>query len=248
MENSGAQTLYKGLTLIDAVAGGNRSLKQICATVNLPRSTAHRLLTMLVQQKYLRQIANEYFLGPRLIEYGMRSLSEYPLRSAASPYLQELAQLTHDTVHLGIREEMEVFYIDKIAGSRAIEMNSRVGYRMPLDITGVGKSLLLDCSDNELTDISHYFNRSAERLTIFLELMHKYRALGYTLDLSENEANIRCVAAPVRDASGIIIAAVSVASLDIYMDDERMLSLTSVVKNTAMNISMELGWCARKIS
>lgn len=242
MLHSGAQTLYKGLLIIDAVMKGHRNLKDISRVLELSKSTTHRLLSVLVHEKFLRQIANEYSLGSKLIEYGMRSLEEYPLRMAAAPFLHDLSALTHDTVHLGIRENMEVFYIDKVSGNRAVEMNSRIGLKMPIDITGVGKALLLDADDRELTDVYSHFNRPPEALQAFLDKMHFYRSQGYSFDFSENEENIRCVAAPIRDASNKIISAISVASITQYMTDERMQELTSVVKNTAIKISLELGW------
>ncbi len=246
MVHNGAQTLYKGLLIIDAVMKGHRNLKHISGVLEMSKSTTHRLLAVLVHERFLRQIGNEYSLGSKLIEYGMRSLEEYPLRTAAAPFLQDLSTLTHDTVHLGIRENMEVFYIDKVSGNRSVEMNSRIGLKMPIDITGIGKALLLDADDKELTEIYNHFNRPHTALQIFLDKMHFYRSQGYSFDLSENEENIRCVAAPIRDASNTIISAISVASITQYMTDERMHELTSVVKDTALKISLELGWFEKR--
>lgn len=248
MAQSGAQTLYRGLMTIEAVVNVHCTLKDISLTLGISRSTTHRLLQVLVEQKYLRQFSSEYALGPKLVEYGMRSLSKYPLRDAAAPYLQELSRMTHDTVHLGIREDMEVFYIEKISGSRAVDMNSRVGYRMPLDITGIGKALLLDSSNQELKEIHQFYNRQDDELPDFISKMDSYRKNSYALDLTENEINIRCVAAPVRNGENKIVAAISVASMFNYMTDERMQELIPVVKQVARNISLELGWFESKIA
>ncbi|WP_067522614.1 IclR family transcriptional regulator domain-containing protein [Endozoicomonas ascidiicola] len=69
-----------------------------------------------------------------------------PLKEIARPVLQELAIETQDTVHLGIQDEDHVFYLDKIPGQRSIEMRSRVGDRLPMAVTGIGKALMVDTS------------------------------------------------------------------------------------------------------
>lgn len=237
----GAQTLYKGLQIIEAVAKGQNSLKKICLTLNLTKSTAHRLVTVLIQEGYIRINGTEYILGARLIEYGARSLNSYPLRSAALAHLKELSAQTKDTVHLGIREHNEVIYIEKLASTRHLEMNSRVGFRMPLVKTGIGKALLLDANNDEISKIYIDTYGSHKGLSAFLEKMENYKKMNCTFDLEENEMSIRCVAAAIRDAGNNVIAAISVASISCYMDDKRMKELAPLVKLYANKISSEFG-------
>lgn len=251
-QQAGTQTLLRGLAILEAAAGGARDLRSFAAALGTTRSTTHRLVSSLVQARYLRQVQGGYLLGPKLIELGTIALEQMPLTSVARPHLERLAEATLDTIHLGVRDGDDVLYIDKIPGTRGLEMRSRVGHRMPLASTGIGKALMLDlqpdvwqalfdASRRALAGVSFKPDNRPDTPT-FLQRMATYSGSGYTLDLEENEASIRCVAAPVRDASGAIVAAVSVASTIPYMPLERMDELVPVVQREARAISEELGW------
>ncbi|SDB84631.1 IclR family transcriptional regulator [Paraburkholderia lycopersici] len=254
MQQAGTQTLLRGLAILEAAAAGVRDLRSFGAVLGTTRSTTHRLVSSLVQARYLRQVQGGYLLGPKLIELGTIALEQMPLTAVARAHLQALADETLDTIHLGVRDGDDVLYIDKIPGQRGLEMRSRVGHRMPLASTGIGKAMMLDlapqtwrelfdASRRTLAGVSFRPDHSLEPDT-FLKRMATYSAGGYTFDLEENEISIRCVAAPVRDASGAIVAALSVASTIPYMPLERMDELIPVVQREARAISQELGWRA----
>jgi DNA-binding IclR family transcriptional regulator len=254
MQQAGTQTLLRGLAILEAAAAGVRDLRSFGAVLGTTRSTTHRLVSSLVQARYLRQVQGGYLLGPKLIELGTIALEQMPLTAVARAHLQSLADETLDTIHLGVRDGDDVLYIDKIPGQRGLEMRSRVGHRMPLASTGIGKAMMLDlapqtwrelfdASRRTLAGVSFRPDHSLEPDT-FLKRMATYSAGGYTFDLEENEISIRCVAAPVRDASGAIVAALSVASTIPYMPLERMDELIPVVQREARAISQELGWRA----
>lgn len=251
---AGTQTLLRGLAVLEAAAGGAHDLRAFAAALGTTRSTTHRLVSSLVQARYLRQVGNAYLLGPKLIELGTIALEQMPLTKVAHPHLEHLAQATQDTIHLGVRDGDDVLYIDKIPGQRGLEMRSRIGHRMPLASTGIGKALMLDLDASQWSAMFDAARRTLASLpfkpdlqptaAVFLERMARYAAGGYTFDLEENEASIRCVAAPVRDASGTIVAALSVASTVPYMPSERMDALIEVVQREARAISEEIGWRA----
>ncbi|PTQ73658.1 IclR family transcriptional regulator [Pseudomonas sp. GV071] len=250
---TGTQTLLRGLGVVQAVASGARDLKQIAQLIGTTRSTTHRLASCLVDERYLRVVPQVgYLLGPKLIELGFQAREALPLATLATPYLDELSALTGDTVHLAIREDDDVLYLHKNPGRNGPEMRSRVGHRMPLARTGIGKALLLDCSAQEwqrLYEVSQPVggkNRlwpQHEEATWeqFQQRMLEYTAGGYAFDLEDNEPSIRCVAAPVRDASGKIVAAISVASTVPYMSLDKMQGLIAPVKKAAAELSAELG-------
>ncbi|MFJ1301673.1 IclR family transcriptional regulator [Pseudomonadota bacterium AL_CKDN230030165-1A_HGKHYDSX7] len=247
---AGTQTLMRGLAVIQAVAQGARDLKEICARIGVARSTTHRLASCLVQERYLRVLPSlGYALGPRLIELGFQSREAIPMVTLARPHLTSLADFTGDTIHLGVRDGAEVLYLEKIPGKKGLEMRSRVGHRMPLACTGVGKALLLDDDENLWQALHQVGTPVAARAVdpnagwrVFVERMRDYATRGYAFDLEDNEPSIRCVAAPVRDASGRIAAAVSVSSTVPYMSLERMRELVPAVQRSAAELSAELGW------
>lgn len=250
---TGTQTLLRGLGVIQAVASGARDLKEIARLSGMTRSTTHRLASCLVEERYLRVLPQVgYLLGPKLIELGFQAREEVPLAILARPYLDQLTQVTGDTVHLAVRDGDEVLYLHKNPGRNGPEMRSRVGHRMPLARTGIGKALLLDSTEAEwqrLYDISlpaagrnplwpSHQELSWEQVR---QRMLEYVAGGYAFDLEDNEPSIRCVAAPIRDASKQIIAAISIASTVPYMPLEKMAELVPLIKDTAARLSAELG-------
>ncbi|HEY8720361.1 IclR family transcriptional regulator [Pengzhenrongella sp.] len=243
---SGTQTLARGLDVLGAVRGGARDLKAVCAATGIGRSTVHRLLQLLVQRGYLRSSQGaDYSLGPALIELGFHALYQSPVPTVARPILEELVAKCHDTVHLAVEDGGQVLYVDKISGSRGAEMRSRVGYRMPLSRTGIGKALLLDAPDRwaPVFDADHARAVPAPAVReTYLARMPRYAEQGASLDLEENEPGIRCVAAPVRDGSGAIVAAISISATNPYMPMDRMRALVPVMAQTALSISKKLGY------
>ncbi|OZI72670.1 IclR family transcriptional regulator [Bordetella genomosp. 2] len=247
---TGTQTLMRGLAIVQAVADGARDLREICARIGVARSTTHRLASSLVQERYLRVVAGVgYALGPKLIELGFQAREAFPLAALARPHLHGLAELTGDTIHLAVRDGDEVLYLEKIPGKKGLEMRSRVGHRMPLAATGVGKALLLDLDESDWrrlqrvgAPVSPRAAGAGQGWEAFRDRMRDYAAHGYAYDLEDNEPSIRCVAAPIRDAGGAIVAALSVSSTVPYLSLERMGELTPTVKQVAAAISAELGW------
>jgi DNA-binding IclR family transcriptional regulator len=244
---AGTQTLARGLEVLDAVAEGATTLVELAGAIGLTRSTTHRLAATLVERRYLDFSRGDgYTLGPKLLELGYITGRRMDLPRVSREHLVALAAATGDTVHLGMLDGARALYLDKIAGSRRVEISSRIGERQPLRSTGLGKALILD--DDE-TQWREYYDHEARLgngydvpLEVWLTRMREYAAQGYAFDLEENEDRIRCVAAPIRDVAGAIVGAISVSSAAQYMDDLRMRGLTFEVKKAADAISAALGF------
>jgi DNA-binding IclR family transcriptional regulator len=244
---AGTQTLLRGLDLLEAVVSGPVSLAELSKSLNLNRSTVHRLASALVDRGYLKLTPREgYTLSAKLLELGYAARQQISLPRVARPHLERLAESTGDTVHLGVLDGNKALYLDKLPGRRRIEISSRVGERHPLCVTGLGKALLLDRTQDEWRSLFHAERglgaQSASAFHTWLKGMQRYQAGGYSFDLEENEDRIRCVGAPLRDETGKIVAAISVASVAQYMDDQRMADLSSTVRETAGAISRDLGF------
>ncbi len=244
---AGALTLMRGLDVLDRVAKGDNTLAKISKALGLNRSTVHRLAATLVEQKYLILSPRDgYSLGTKLLELGFAASQQITVTRIAHPHLLKLSADTGDTVNLGVLDRHQVHYIDKIPGTRRIEVRCIIGERQALRPTGLGKALLLDADEDALREVFLREARDEPRyrydLKSWLEVMKAYAAGGYALDLDENEDRIRCVAAPIRDLAGKIIAAISVSSAQHYMDDARLLTLREYVKDTALAISRDFGY------
>jgi DNA-binding IclR family transcriptional regulator len=243
----GTQTLVRGLDVLEAVATGVNNLSELAVTLKLNRSTAHRLAATLVERRYLTFVPRSgYGLGAKSLELGYQARVQLNVPRVAREYLEKLAVQTGDTVHLGVLDGTRALYLDKIPGGRRVEISSRVGELQPLRSTGLGKALLLDENEGRLKDFYRCEEASEQRYELsestWMRRMREYAKLGYTFDLEENEDRIRCVAAPIRDATGRIKAAISVSSAAQYMNDKRMQALTEDVRTAAEQISLELGW------
>jgi len=244
--SSGAQTLLRGLDVLDVVAEAPLPLAELSARLGLTRSTTHRLASALVERRFLSFRPREgYSLGPKLLELGYYALQQVHLARIARPYLEKLSEETGDAVHLGVLDGDEVLYLDKVPGRRRVLIGSRIGERQPIHSTGLGKAVALDLPEERWREL--YINNTqtkgnASQLAVWLERMRTYARDGHAFDLEENEDQIRCVAAPVHGADGRIVASISVSSAAQYMDDARMQALVPVVRGAADAISEELGW------
>ena len=245
----GSPTLLRGLDVIDVVVEGPIKLGELAERLGLTRSTTHRLASALTARRYLSFVPHSgYSLGPKLLELGFRVRDELDLPRVAAPHLERLALLTEDTVHLGILDQGHVLYLDKVPGKRRINIRSRIGELQPVTSTGLGKALILDLDEDawvELFRAERTQRRGEISLQDWLERMRRYVRAGFAFDLEENEDQIRCVAAPVRDVAGRTIAAISVSSAAQYMSDHRMQTLSRDVVGTARRISEDLGWTGR---
>lgn len=249
---AGTQTLLRGLALLELVAEGVGDVRGIAARLGTPRSTTHRLLGSLVHEGYLHHTPYRgYLLGPKLLMLGAKAQDQRPLVALARPHLETLARQSGDTVHLGIVDGDDVLYLDKVSGMKGLEMRSRVGQRMPLASTGVGKALMLGMDETRWERL--YLQAAQQRIGLaekppmrpweaYRDEMRVYRERSVVFDLEENELGIRCVGAPVRDIGGGIVAALSVASALPYMPEERMGRIEPVVRQHALALSRALGW------
>lgn len=242
----GAQTLLRGLDILDAVAqSGPVALRDLTGRLGLTRSTVHRLAGALVERGVLRLESQGYVLGPKLLWLDAMARNDLLLPTIARPHLERLSREQLDAVNLAIRDELAIRYVDQVRGSRRIEIRSVIGETRPLASTGLGKALMLDEGDGAWRAAYRRIKRHAQTPDdedAFIARMRSYQALAAAFDIEENEDRVRCVAAPVRGAGGRIVGAISLSSLPQYMDDARMEALVEPVRSTGKAISLDLGW------
>lgn len=224
------------------------TLQAIASELNLNKSTVHGILNTLKHYGLVEQDdeRGKYRLGMHLLVLGNRLLDRLEIRTVASPVIQELSEQVGETVHLVILRGADVVYIDKCTSSRSFQVFTAVGMSYPAYVTGVGKVLLADKSDDELCGlippvlkkVTEHSISSREELLMHLAQVRKQ---GYAFDKDENEIGLSCVAAPIFDYNGKAVAAISVAGPSVRLNDERMEELVGVVLNAAGEISRRLG-------
>jgi len=247
------KSVVKALNILSLFSFESPTLfpRQISQKLSLPMSTVHRLIKTLETLGLLEQelLTGRYRIGLKAFELGSLYLHQTSLRAEAFPLLQDLASKTNETVHLSVLDEGEIIFIEKIDSSHGMGMLSRVGRRAPAHATASGKVLLayLPEKEREIFLSRKELKRCTERTVTDGQRLRtelsKVTAQGYSLDDEENEQSIRCVAAPIWDHSGTVVASVSVSGPVQRMSRGRMVrNLVSQVKETAERVSQRLGY------
>lgn len=192
------------------------SLAELVRRTGLHKATVHRLTGELVETRLLDRTAGGYRLAGGLFELGMRASLERSLIEIAMPFLQDLYERTHETVHLGVLDGREVVYVAKIGGHRQASAPSRTGGRMPLHCTGIGKALLAHAGPALRRDIlGAPLARRTPRTIVAPGLLNRQLDTiveqGLAFEYEESTVGIACVAAPVLDVTtNYPVAAISV--------------------------------------
>jgi len=230
--------------------GSAMNMTELSEKLGLYPSTIHRILDTLKHWGYVEQDPNtqKYQLGLKALELGMAKLHQMDLVREATPYLKELVNQCNETAHLGVLEEGEVLYLAKEESSQTIRMISYVGKRAPLHCTSLGKVLLAYLSAEERKKIlgEKVLPRLTENtITDKRELekeLGKVREQDFALDREENEKDVRCIAAPVRNYQGEVIAAISISSPAFRIDEKVQNNLKKALIETSKKISKRLGY------
>ncbi|MAO81894.1 MAG: IclR family transcriptional regulator [Nocardioides sp.] len=182
----------------------------------LPNATLHRLSAQLVEAGLLDRTDGDFHLGSHLFELGMRASVERTMLEVATPFLEDLYERTHEVVHLALREGAEVVYVAKVSGHRAPRSPSRVGGRMPVHATALGKALLAFAGEEERIEVLRgpLERRTARTITAPGRLRQQLDGVvtsGVAFEYEEGALGLVCVAAPVLDAEDRPLAAISIS-------------------------------------
>jgi IclR family transcriptional regulator, KDG regulon repressor len=246
------KSVSRALHIIDIVSSEKDGLgvTEIAKQMDINKSSVYRILSTLVQYGYIEQDkeTERYKLGYKFLDISSKLLESIDLRREAKPYLRELEKETNEVIHLVVYDQGEVIYIEKLEGTETLRMHSKVGKRAPMHCTGVGKAILAHLPLNVVLEIierkglpKHTDFTITDRDALLKEL-EKVKQKGYALDLEENEYGIRCIAVPIFDYSGNVIAAVSISGPTIRMTDERIEKLQERIRYIGMQISERLGY------
>jgi DNA-binding IclR family transcriptional regulator len=221
--------------------GGALRLAQLVERTGLPKTTVHRLARQLTSLQLLEQVNGCYQLGLAVFELSELVPVKQRLREAALPFMQDLFVATQETIHLGVRDGLDVVYIEKIRGHRGVLLPSRVGGRLPLTCTGIGKALLAHSEPALIEDVlSRPLRRITDRsVTDPAQLageLATIRSTGVSTERGEATANGACVAAPVL-VGGQPIAALSIA---VPIDSFQPVHLSAAVRTAALGLSRRL--------
>lgn len=251
MEKSAGDTIKNGdksfsklfdiIELIGASRAGLRG-RDIVERTGISTSTTFRMLKFMVDKGYLQNNGNCYTLGPGFVRLGTLAREQNPLQKMAHPFLEELAERTLETVHLAALRGKSICYFDKVEGRRSVRMSSLIGSSSPLYCTGVGKAILAFLPEkkrNELLaelDLKAFTPNTLHTLSALRRELEQIRERGVAIDDCEHELGVYCLAAPIFDYAGNVIAGVSISGSELYLR-ERSEELVALVRQTAKLIS-----------
>lgn len=241
----GASLVQRTLSLLGAFDEQHRrlSLTELAQRAVLPQATALRIARQLVQAGALeREDDGRYVVGRRLWDLGLLAPVQTGVRELAAPFLHDLQAATRATVHLAERDGDQVLYLDRLSGSASVPVVSRVGSRLPLHATGVGKVLLAYAP----AEVQARVLRRPARLTpytitspaVLVAQLERVRREGYATTGEEMTLGACSVAVPVRAPDGDVVAALGLVVGTLKRDRTR---LVASLKVAAAGVEREMG-------
>ena len=254
-DQSGSQTLAKGLTLLELVAdrqgGYGVGLVELARELGWNKSTTHRLLATLVSLGYAQQDPESgwYRIGLKAFQLGAAYSRDLDLRREAAPSLIDLQRETDQCVSLVVLDAAtkEVVYIDRVESNHPLRMHTPIGARFPWNCTAAGKAIMAFVPEIEAKPLLTGELPAAPRPPSTSPRLCGHnscevRANGYAPDNEENADGVRCVAAPVFDSAGRAIAAISISGHSGQIAVKRFPKLGMAVRNAADRVSRRLGY------
>lgn len=229
---------------------GELSLSEISERMGLSNSTAYGLVNTLVTKDFLEQSdsTKRYKLGIKNYELGNCFEKRLDIRRVLRPYLKELIQEYHETIHIARHHNGEVVYIDKVGGSDFNIISSQIGHRAPMYCTGVGKVMLAYLPEEYLEE--YVFSKEMRKYTentildkesLLLEL-EKIRSRGYGYDDEEIEVGLKCIAVPILGKGGKPIAGISLSAPTGRMTEDRLQDIAEKLLEISKHVSKQMGY------
>lgn len=247
------QSVEKVFQIIEIMAEnrGSMRLQDISTKITLPNSTVLRFLNTLLKFNYVSQNPEtlKYSLTMKFCRIGNLVSSQFSIRDVVRPYMLELSEKCGESACLAIEEDMMVMYIDVVEGPDSVlRVMQRIGKKALLHCTGVGKILLLNYNTDKIDRLicekglpAFTENTITEREKLITEL-DKVKAYGYSLDNEECELGARCIAVPISDFSGRVIASLSLTGPVSRMTEEKIDRIKGIIMETSKEISYKLAF------
>jgi IclR family KDG regulon transcriptional repressor len=222
---------------------------EVAQRTGLPRTTVHELLATLTARKYLRRDDRTatYHLGLSVFRLGNAFAERLDLHSVGLRVAQSVAQECDETVHVGILEGPDVVYVCKVDSTQSVRMVSRMGGRVPASCTAVGKALLAHLPEAERNSLlrkglAKLTPRSITEPHVLANQLDQIRATGVAFEAGESNPDVSCVAAPIRDHSGTVVAALSISVPDMRWNQRSAEEWAAFASEGAARFSTELGF------
>ena len=246
----GTASFSKFMAVLQAVADqpGRLDFLRLTRALPYPRGTLYRIVAGLAAEGLVAETPGTgcYRLGPRLIELASRSWESSDLRTAAREHIEALRDATGETVHLAVLSGNGMVYIDKLESPSAVRMMSRIGTRVELYSTSVGKAYLAALPEPRRREVVESLDLGprtpktiTDRARLYAEL-ETTRLRGHATDDEENEPDIRCLGGAILDRAGEPVGGVSLSIPLFRFDEARREDYARLVRETVAAITRSL--------
>jgi DNA-binding IclR family transcriptional regulator len=256
-ELSGSRSVRRALAILDTLQCRDEALgvAEIARALSIPRSTAYSIVNVLCDARYLDWLGDgrKLFLGPKLLELGTAYRSKIDILKAGAPIVKSLRDATGETVQLSMLDQDMLLVLMKEEGSHPVRIISRVGSRVPVNWAAGGRLIVSDLDDATLRHLLRRTVRPSPTgkasldVEILIRQIRKARKQGYSTELGETNEHAGCVAAPVIDASGYCVAAISIAAPEQRLRRANRSKLITKVRSAAEQLSRMLGAPQRRV-
>lgn len=247
------QSVERAFAILDILGNADYHLgiSHIAEKCNLPLSTTSRLLSTLQQLGYVEKNpeTSKYTLGVRLLQLRGAVIERLNLGEKAMPIMKDLMKRVDETVHLAVLDEGEIVYIERVEGLSTQGMYTRIGKRAPAHSTALGKVLLAHLPEElwytdvvERRGLKRFSSTTITDLEALRAELQQTRDRGYAIDNGESGEPVRCVAAPVYDYTGSVVAAVSISGPQSRITPDHVEELGQIVRRAVGLISRTLGY------
>ncbi|EBB7288680.1 TPA: IclR family transcriptional regulator [Salmonella enterica subsp. enterica serovar Saintpaul] len=217
---------------------------QIHQNSGIAKSSTSSLLNGMVEHGLLRQEKDKYYLGLRLYELGNKAAEQYDIKKIALPILEEIRDNTGLTCHLGVLEGDAPIYLLKVESPQAIVIRSWEGKRLSLHSSGLGKVLIAWLSGEELEELlppdqilTRFTDTTITDVNILKQELAGIRRRGWGYDNEEDSLGVRCIAVPVFNTQGKVIAALSVSGVTFQIPDDKRESLATLMMDASRSLT-----------
>lgn len=244
------RALSRGLRLLEILASepAGLALAEITQLAQLSKSSAHRLLHTLVHNGYASQesTTGRYHPSLKLLRLSSQLVEEASLAAVAHPHLSDIADVTRETVHLVLLDNDDAVYVAKVESPSPIRMYSKIGMRVPLHCTGVGKAILAHLPEDRLQHLvdngrlQQFTEKTITDPTALRGDLAEVRQRGYAIDDGEHEEPVRCIAAPLFARDRQVVGAMSIAAVSYRVDLETLRGWWPILQSHAEQLNAEL--------
>ena len=236
------------LLLILSRSQREMGVTELSKLMGIQKSTVHSLLFTLAQRGFVRQTeGSRYTLGLKLIQLGNICSEHLDIRTIAKPQMIELAEQSQGVVLLAMLSKEELTIVEKIEPKRAFILIPKFDFSITLHSTAVGKVLLANSSSAVIAAVlmrglDKYTQYTLTDRDVLLGELESVRCQGYAIGCDETIEGITCIAAPIYDAKGKVVAALSISGSSSSLNEGRRVEMIEMVCNTAVRISQSMGY------